>query len=72
MVISCKECLTRFKVNEALLKMTGSSVKCSLCGTVFTAYPAESKDPAESKQEDEGRFILESKDSTKPAIFKDW
>lgn len=58
MVINCKECLTRFKVNEALLKPEGTKVKCSLCGTLFTAYPSG------TKQEDEDKFVLESKDST--------
>jgi pilus assembly protein FimV len=39
MIITCKECNTRFNLDENLLKPTGSKVRCSKCNEVFTAYP---------------------------------
>jgi pilus assembly protein FimV len=41
MIITCKECNTRFNLDENLLKPTGSKVRCSKCNEVFTAYPPE-------------------------------
>jgi predicted Zn finger-like uncharacterized protein len=41
MVIECKACSKRFRLDETLLKSSGSRVRCSKCGEVFKAYPAE-------------------------------
>lgn len=40
MVIECISCSRRFNLNENLLKPTGSIVRCSKCGNIFSAYPA--------------------------------
>ena len=40
MIITCEECSTGFNLDERLLKETGSKVRCSVCKTVFTAFPA--------------------------------
>jgi len=39
MIIICKECSTKFRLDESLLKGTGSQVRCSACKNIFTAYP---------------------------------
>jgi predicted Zn finger-like uncharacterized protein len=39
MIITCKECNANFKLDESLLKPTGSKVRCSKCNEIFTAYP---------------------------------
>ncbi len=41
MIIQCEKCLTKYGLDESLLKEGGSKVKCSVCGHVFTAYPTE-------------------------------
>ena len=40
MVIECISCSRKFNLNENLLKLAGSRVRCSKCGTIFHAYPA--------------------------------
>ncbi|MBN1931589.1 MAG: zinc-ribbon domain-containing protein, partial [Desulfobacterales bacterium] len=59
MIITCKECETRFNLDESLLKKTGSKVRCSKCKSIFLAYP-----PALPKESDN----LEDK---KPEMPKD-
>lgn len=46
MFITCQECNTTFRLDETLLKPTGSKVRCSQCRHVFLAYPP-APEPAE-------------------------
>jgi predicted Zn finger-like uncharacterized protein len=39
MVIECIGCLRRFKLDERLLKPSGSRVRCTKCGKIFSASP---------------------------------
>jgi pilus assembly protein FimV len=39
MIIECKQCGSKFKLDEGLLREEGSKVKCSVCKSVFRAYP---------------------------------
>jgi len=39
MVITCEECLTRFNLDESILKKNGSKVRCCQCKHIFTVYP---------------------------------
>ncbi|GEM_PF-476303 len=41
MIIICKECSTKFNLDDSLLKETGSQVRCSVCKNIFTAYPSQ-------------------------------
>jgi pilus assembly protein FimV len=41
MYISCEQCSTIFRLDERLLKPTGSKVRCSQCGNVFVEYPPD-------------------------------
>jgi len=47
MIITCKECKANFKLDESLLKPTGSKVRCSKCNEIFVAYPPEVSEEAE-------------------------
>jgi predicted Zn finger-like uncharacterized protein len=39
MVIECKQCGSKFKLDEGLLREEGSKVRCSVCKSVFKVYP---------------------------------
>jgi predicted Zn finger-like uncharacterized protein len=39
MIITCNECDSSFKIEDSLIKATGSKVRCSKCNSVFVAYP---------------------------------
>jgi predicted Zn finger-like uncharacterized protein len=39
MIIECKQCGSKFKLDEGLLREEGSKVRCSLCKNVFRVYP---------------------------------
>ena len=40
MIIECKYCARKFQVADSVLKPGGSTMRCSKCGKVFTAFPA--------------------------------
>jgi predicted Zn finger-like uncharacterized protein len=44
MIITCKECNSSFKVDDGLIKETGSKVRCSKCENIFVAYPHSPED----------------------------
>jgi len=48
MIITCKECNANFKLDESLLKPTGSKVRCSKCNEIFTAYPPKISEEIEA------------------------
>jgi predicted Zn finger-like uncharacterized protein len=39
MIITCEKCGTRFNLDESLLDADGSTVRCSRCRNIFTAFP---------------------------------
>jgi predicted Zn finger-like uncharacterized protein len=39
MIIECKQCGSKFKLDEGLIREEGSKVRCSVCKSVFRAYP---------------------------------
>ena len=39
MVIECTSCSRKFKLDERLLKPSGSKVRCTKCGNIFRAFP---------------------------------
>jgi predicted Zn finger-like uncharacterized protein len=51
MIIQCEKCLTKFNLNESVLRPQGSRVRCSLCKNTFTAYPPVPSDPSPSPGE---------------------
>ena len=44
MYITCQDCKTTFRLDENLLKPTGSKVRCSQCGNIFVAVPPSKDD----------------------------
>ena len=48
MIITCKECNANFKLDESLLKSTGSKVRCSKCNEIFVAYPPKISEEIEA------------------------
>ncbi|MCD4744016.1 MAG: zinc-ribbon domain-containing protein, partial [Desulfobacteraceae bacterium] len=50
MIIICKECSTKFRLDESLLKETGSKVRCCVCKYIFTAYPPQTLGRADVSQ----------------------
>lgn len=51
MIITCEKCDANFKLDESLLKPTGSKVRCSKCNEIFVAYPPEITEEAEAPVE---------------------
>ncbi len=45
MIITCKECKSKFTLDEKLIKDQGSKVQCSNCSHLFTVYPQTSDAP---------------------------
>lgn len=45
MIVTCQNCDARFSLNDALVKTTGSKVRCSKCKHVFVIYPDAAPEP---------------------------
>ena len=60
MVVTCEECLTRFNLDESILKKTGSKVRCCQCKHVFTVYPP----PMENHEPEPFIFPLDMEEKT--------
>lgn len=55
MIITCENCRRKFRLDERLLKTTGSRVRCSRCRTLFRAWPpAATAGPAAIPADDPG------------------
>ncbi len=39
MIITCQQCSTSYNLDETLLKPEGTKVRCTICKSIFTAYP---------------------------------
>jgi pilus assembly protein FimV len=53
MILTCQKCSTSFRLDETLLKATGSKVRCSLCQTIWVAFPPETS-IEDSPESDDG------------------
>ncbi|MEX1330345.1 MAG: DUF3426 domain-containing protein [Desulfobacterales bacterium] len=76
MIITCKECNSSFKVDDSLIKETGSKVKCSKCENIFTAYPHSPEndlfsDTDEQLLDSDGSSELSDLDSSLDDLFND-
>ncbi len=47
MKVTCEGCESKFQVDEAKIRPTGSKVRCSKCRHVFTVYPPPAAEPEE-------------------------
>ncbi len=54
MIVTCKECDTRFRVDEKIVDSRGSQAQCSICDNVFTIYPHRD---CKSDDKDEENFF---------------
>ena len=54
MILSCQKCSTSFRLDETLLKATGSKVRCSLCLNIWVAFPPEAAMEDLSEPADDG------------------
>ncbi len=64
MILQCEGCQTKFRLDESLLKETGSKVRCSICKRLFTAFPPKEepqieKASGEELRETEGTALQE-------------
>jgi predicted Zn finger-like uncharacterized protein len=50
MIIECKQCGSKFKLDEGLLREEGSKVRCSVCKNVFRVYPKGETPSADVKR----------------------
>jgi predicted Zn finger-like uncharacterized protein len=50
MIIECKQCGSKFKLDDGLLREEGSKVRCSVCKNEFKAYPKGVIPMVEEKQ----------------------
>jgi predicted Zn finger-like uncharacterized protein len=41
MIVECKQCHTKFRLDDKLLKETGTKVRCSVCNHKFVVFPPE-------------------------------
>lgn len=69
MIIECKECARKYRLDEALLKPQGSKVRCTKCGAVFVAVPPPPADPpaGSGNGEDEAVRPVPAADDRPPA-----
>ncbi len=53
MIIKCEKCSSKFNLDENLIKETGSKVRCSVCKSIFTAFPQRpGEEDADTEQEE--------------------
>jgi predicted Zn finger-like uncharacterized protein len=60
MIIECEKCHTKFRLDENLLKETGSKVRCSICDYKFILFPPH----AEQKIKEAPPTLLEEEEKT--------
>lgn len=56
MIITCEKCATRFTLDEFLLDAAGSTVRCSRCKHIFTAFPPPSEPEFDTFEFDDTEF----------------
>lgn len=67
MIIECKACARKYRLDEALLKPQGSKVRCTKCGAVFVAVPPPPADPTAGNGEDEAVRPVPAAEERPPA-----
>ena len=54
MIVQCKKCKARYKMDDRKVKTTGSKVRCSKCGHVFFVMVEGESNEEHSPQPEEG------------------
>jgi len=57
MIIRCEKCDSRFNIDERILKNGGSKVRCSVCKSIFTAFPPQKGRLVEETDEDDFALV---------------
>ena len=68
MIVTCEACFTSFNLNDELIKVSGTKVRCSKCQKVFKVFPydpEEKSEPSSSETSD-----IASKYSLSPPLFE--
>ena len=68
MIVTCKNCNTKFRINEKLIPAEGRKVKCSKCANLFMLYPPTKID---KMPEDEEVFHLTEDDTPREEISEE-
>ncbi len=68
MIVTCEACFTSFNLNDELIKVSGTKVRCSKCQKVFKVFPydpEEKSEPSNSETSD-----IAAKYSLSPPLFE--
>ena len=65
MIVKCRNCQTKFNIDEALVKKEGTKVRCSRCEKMFLVFPPE---PIETEAASTGTPIQAEADAEKDSI----
>ena len=63
MIITCQKCSTSYHLDETLLKPEGTKVRCTVCKTIFKAYP-----PIEASLEHKQDYLTFSQNEAESQI----
>ncbi len=67
MLVTCENCNAKFKLDESLIKESGSKVRCSKCRHVFTAYRPSSSEADLMSEPDLDSDLSELSDESEEA-----
>lgn len=67
MLVTCENCNAKFKLDESLIKESGSKVRCSKCRHVFTAYRPPSSEADLMSEPDLDSDLSELSDESEEA-----
>jgi len=71
MIIECKQCGSKFKLDEGLLREEGSKVRCSVCKSLFRAYPPGMAPSAEENRKGVDQNLGRTVTLDSPPAFKE-
>lgn len=71
MIVQCKKCKARYKIDDRRVKTTGSKVRCSKCGHVFFVMVEEESDDEFNSQPEEGFSSVSVQGGEDKRILKD-
>ena len=57
MKVTCESCQSKFRLDESLVKPTGSTVWCSKCGEIFTVFAPQNADRRRHQRVDTRNLI---------------
>ena len=57
MKVTCESCQAKFRLDDNLVKATGSTVWCSKCGEIFTVYPPQNANRRKHQRVDTRNLI---------------